>query len=45
MAYQLSAVIADAELLREATRSWTRGVGELRQDFALLPVTPQLVED
>ncbi|WP_444949219.1 hypothetical protein [Micromonospora ureilytica] len=44
MAYQLSAVVADAELLREQTAELDHAVlGELRQDFALLPVTPQLV--
>ncbi|MER7334472.1 MULTISPECIES: hypothetical protein [unclassified Micromonospora] len=46
MAYQLSAVVADAELLREQTADLDHAVlGELRQDFALLPVTPQLVEE
>ncbi|GIJ30743.1 hypothetical protein Vqi01_59050 [Micromonospora qiuiae] len=45
MSYQLSAIVADAELLREETRELDHAVlGELRQDFALLPVTPQLVE-
>ncbi|SCG67031.1 hypothetical protein [Micromonospora zamorensis] len=44
MAYQLSAVVADAELLREQTAELDHAVlGELRQDFGLLPVTPQLV--
>ncbi|MBM0234483.1 hypothetical protein JNW91_23240 [Micromonospora sp. STR1_7] len=44
MGYQLSAVVADAELLREQTAELDHAVlGELRQDFALLPVTPQLV--
>ncbi|MET8232939.1 hypothetical protein ABZS77_19940 [Micromonospora sp. NPDC005298] len=44
MGYQLSAVIADADLLREQTAELDHAVlGELRQDFALLPVTPQLV--
>ncbi|MEV4809152.1 hypothetical protein [Micromonospora avicenniae] len=46
MSYQLSAVIADIELLREQTADLDHAVlGELRQDFALLPVTPQLVEE
>ncbi|MFD0784391.1 hypothetical protein ACFQZ8_10765, partial [Micromonospora azadirachtae] len=46
MSYQLSAVIADIELLREQTAELDHAVlGELRQDFALLPVTPQLVEE
>ncbi|PZF99506.1 hypothetical protein [Micromonospora deserti] len=46
MSYQLSAVIADVELLREQTGELDHAVlGELRQDFALLPVTPQLVEE
>ncbi|MEU4641085.1 hypothetical protein [Micromonospora sp. NPDC023814] len=46
MGYQLSAVVADAELLREQTADLDHAVvGELRQDFALLPVTPQLVEE
>lgn len=46
MSYQLSAVVADAELLREQTAELDHAVcGELRQDFALLPVTPQLVEE
>ncbi|TDC27029.1 hypothetical protein E1211_29580 [Micromonospora sp. 15K316] len=46
MSYQLSAVIADVELLREQTAELDHAVlGELRQDFALLPVTPQLVEE
>ncbi|MGC5308749.1 hypothetical protein [Micromonospora zamorensis] len=44
MAYQLSAVVADSELLRDHTAELDHAVlGELRQDFALLPVTPQLV--
>ena len=44
MGYQLSAVVADAELLRERTADLDHAVlGELRQDFALLPITPQLV--
>ncbi|WP_406073462.1 hypothetical protein [Micromonospora sp. NBC_01638] len=44
MGYQLSAVVADAELLREQTAELDHAVlGELRQDFGLLPVTPQLV--
>ncbi|MET8122286.1 hypothetical protein [Micromonospora sp. NPDC005189] len=44
MGYQLSAVVADAELLREQAVELDHAVlGELRQDFALLPVTPQLV--
>ncbi|MET7876956.1 hypothetical protein [Micromonospora profundi] len=44
MGYQLSAVVADAELLREHTAELDHAVlGELRQDFALMPVTPQLV--
>ncbi len=46
MSYQLSAIIADADLLREETRELDHAVlGRLRQDFALLPVTPQLVEE
>ncbi|MEW2384958.1 hypothetical protein AB0873_23125 [Micromonospora sp. NPDC047707] len=46
MGYQLSAVVADVELLREETRELEHAVlGGLRQDFALLPVTPRLVED
>ncbi|MER7891970.1 hypothetical protein ABTX15_19330 [Micromonospora sp. NPDC094482] len=46
MSYQLSAVVADAELLREQTAELDHAVlGELRQDFALLPVTPQLIEE
>ncbi|MEU6022544.1 hypothetical protein ACGFIK_26355 [Micromonospora sp. NPDC048871] len=46
MSYQLSAIVADAELLREETRELDHAVlGELRQDFALLPVTPQLVQE
>ncbi|MFG1652967.1 hypothetical protein ACGFIE_23855 [Micromonospora sp. NPDC049275] len=44
MGYQLSAVVADVELLREQTAELDHAVlGELRQDFALLPITPQLV--
>ncbi|MGC4856157.1 hypothetical protein ACLQ24_22915 [Micromonospora sp. DT4] len=44
MGYQLSAVVADVDLLREQTAELDHAVlGELRQDFALLPVTPQLV--
>ncbi|MGC5288997.1 hypothetical protein [Micromonospora sp. DT231] len=44
MGYQLSAVVADAELLREHTAELDHAVlGELRQDFALLPITPQLI--
>ncbi|MFF5174171.1 hypothetical protein ACFY3U_16215 [Micromonospora sp. NPDC000089] len=46
MSYQLSAVVADVELLREHTAELDRAVlAALRQDFALLPVTPQLVEE
>ena len=46
MSYQLSAVVADAELLREETRDLDHAVlATLRQDFALLPVTPQVVEE
>ncbi|RIV32611.1 hypothetical protein [Micromonospora radicis] len=46
MSYQLSAIIADADLLREETRELDHAVlGELRQDFALLPITPQLVQE
>ncbi|MCG5443439.1 hypothetical protein NIE79_001244 [Micromonospora sp. NIE79] len=46
MAYQLSAVVADVELLREQTAELDHAVlGELRQDFALLPITPQLVNE
>ncbi|MER7460275.1 hypothetical protein [Micromonospora sp. NPDC126480] len=46
MSYQLSAVVADAEVLREETRDLDHAVlAALRQDFALLPVTPQLVEE
>ena len=46
MSYQLSAVVADADLLCEATRELDHAVlGGLRQDFALLPVTPQLVQE
>ncbi|BCL14493.1 hypothetical protein [Micromonospora sagamiensis] len=46
MSYQLSAVVADAELLAEQTAELDHAVlAALRQDFALLPVTPQLVEE
>ncbi|MFG3577230.1 hypothetical protein [Micromonospora chersina] len=46
MSYQLSAVVADVELLREQTAGLDHAVlAALRQDFALLPVTPQLVEE
>ncbi|WP_229400787.1 hypothetical protein [Micromonospora okii] len=46
MGYQLSAVVADVELLRERTVDLDHAVlAALRQDFALLPVTPQLVEE
>ncbi|TDB78809.1 hypothetical protein [Micromonospora sp. KC721] len=46
MTYELSAVVADAELLREETRELDHAVlGALRQDFALLPMTPQLVAE
>ncbi|SCG78489.1 hypothetical protein GA0070609_5605 [Micromonospora echinaurantiaca] len=46
MSYQLSAVVADAALLAEQTAELDHAVlGELRQDFALLPVTPQLVAE
>ncbi|MER7166365.1 hypothetical protein ABT336_09910 [Micromonospora sp. NPDC000207] len=46
MSYQLSAVVADADLLREQTVDLDHAVlAALRQDFALLPVTPQLVEE
>ncbi|RGC65183.1 hypothetical protein C5N14_30015 [Micromonospora sp. MW-13] len=46
MSYQLSAVVADVELLREQTADLDHAVlAALRQDFALLPVTPQLVEE
>ncbi|MDG4804203.1 hypothetical protein [Micromonospora sp. WMMD980] len=46
MSYQLSAVVADIELLREQTADLDHAVlAALRQDFALLPVTPQLVEE
>ncbi|MEU8025847.1 hypothetical protein ACFYMB_23490 [Micromonospora haikouensis] len=46
MSYQLSAVVADVELLRERTADLDHAVlAALRQDFALLPVTPQLVEE
>lgn len=46
MSYQLSAVLADVELLAEETADLDHAVlAALRQDFALLPVTPQLVEE
>ncbi|MFE9691966.1 hypothetical protein [Micromonospora sp. NPDC005806] len=46
MSYQLSAVVADVELLREQITDLDHAVlGALRQDFALLPVTPQLVQE
>ncbi|SCG76453.1 hypothetical protein [Micromonospora humi] len=46
MSYQLSAVVADIELLREQTADLDHAVlAALRQDFALLPVTPQLVQE
>jgi hypothetical protein len=46
MSYQLSAVVADVERLREQTVGLDHAVlAALRQDFALLPVTPQLVEE
>ncbi|MGC4804217.1 hypothetical protein [Micromonospora sp. DT233] len=46
MSYRLSAVVADVELLREQTAGLDHAVlAALRQDFALLPVTPQLVEE
>ncbi|MGC5022734.1 hypothetical protein [Micromonospora sp. DT47] len=46
MSYQLSAVVADVELLREQTAGLDHAVlAALRQDFALLPVTPQLVQE
>ncbi|GGS03762.1 hypothetical protein GCM10010169_55650 [Micromonospora fulviviridis] len=46
MSYQLSAVVADIELLREQTAGLDHAVlAALRQDFALLPVTSQLVEE
>ncbi|WP_036373311.1 hypothetical protein [Micromonospora sp. ATCC 39149] len=46
MSYQLSAVVADVELLRERTADLDHAVlAALRQDFALLPVTPQLVQE
>ncbi|MFD2766752.1 hypothetical protein [Micromonospora eburnea] len=46
MSYQLSAVVADVELLREQTVDLDHAVlAALRQDFALLPVTPQFVEE
>ncbi|MFG3300541.1 hypothetical protein [Micromonospora chersina] len=46
MSYELSAVVADVELLREQTAGLDHAVlAALRQDFALLPVTPQLVEE
>ncbi|WP_433530350.1 hypothetical protein ACQPYA_29990 [Micromonospora sp. CA-263727] len=46
MSYQLSAIVADADLLREETRELDHAVlGGLRQGFALLPVTWQLVQE
>ncbi|MEV0157972.1 hypothetical protein AB0H57_30300 [Micromonospora sp. NPDC050686] len=46
MSYQLSAVVADVELLRGQTVGLDHVVlAALRQDFALVPVTPQLVEE
>jgi hypothetical protein len=46
MSYELSAVVADVELLREQTAGLDHAVlAALRQDFALLPVTPQLVTE
>lgn len=46
MSYRLSAVLADVELLAEETADLDHAVlAALRQDFALLPVTPQLVEE
>jgi hypothetical protein len=46
MSYQLSAVVADIELLREQTAGLDHAVlAALRQDFALLPMTPQLVTE
>jgi hypothetical protein len=46
MSYQLGAVVADAELLREQTADLDHAVlAALRQDFALLPITPQLVQE
>jgi hypothetical protein len=46
MSYQLSAIVADADLLREQTDALDHAVlAALRQDFALLPVTPQLVQE
>lgn len=46
MSYQLSAVVADVELLREQAADLDHAVlAALRQDFALLPVTPQLVQE
>ncbi|MFR9780273.1 hypothetical protein ACL02O_29985 [Micromonospora sp. MS34] len=46
MSYQLSAVVADVELLREQTADLDHAVlAALRQDFALLPVTAQLVQE
>ena len=46
MSYQLSAVVADVELLREQTAELDHAVlAALRQDFALLPVTSQLVTE
>lgn len=46
MSYQLSAIIADVGLLHGETRGLDHAVlGNLRQEFALLPVTSQLVEE
>ncbi|MBO4208875.1 hypothetical protein [Micromonospora echinofusca] len=46
MGYELSAVIADADLLRGQTADLDHAVlAELRQEMALLPVTPLLVEE
>jgi hypothetical protein len=46
MSYRLSAVVADVDLLVEQTADLDHAVlAALRQDFALLPVTPQLVEE
>lgn len=46
MSYQLSAIIADARLLHGETGGLDHAVlGNLRQDFALLPVTSQLIEE
>ncbi|MDM4721443.1 hypothetical protein QTQ03_18225 [Micromonospora sp. WMMA1363] len=46
MGYQINAVVADTDLLDEETGELDHAVlGELRQDFALLPVTPQLVQE